>query len=262
MERKPPLTGPGQAIFAATLVGLGLLGLHHGDFAPLWSPAPGPALLRQGLLYAGALVCLACGTGLLWPRTAALAARGLLAWSLLWLLLVKAPVILRRPAVEVAWQSAGETAVIVAAAWILYAGVAGSWDRKRLGPAADTTGLRLARGLYAAAMIAFGLSHWVYVKPTTALIPAVLPAHAPLAYATGAAYLAAGAAVLTGVLARPAAALSALQMGLFTLLVWVPLASAGHADAGTWSELALSWTLTAAGWVVAESYSRARRARA
>lgn len=252
-----PLRAPGQAIFATTLAGLGLIGLVHGDFAPLWQQAPKDAHLREVLVYAGDLTALACGLGLLWPRTAVLAARVLLVWSLLWLFLCKAPAIVRHPALEVAWQSAGESAVIAAAAWALYVRFADSWDRRRLRPATGETGLRLARGLYAAAMIAFGLSHWVYAKLTASLVPALLPAHMALAYATGAAFLAAGAAMLTGVLGRPAAALSALQMGLFTLLVWVPLAAGGHADAGTWSELALSWALTTAGWVVAESYPRA-----
>jgi hypothetical protein len=46
-------------------------------------------------------------------------------------------------------------------------------------------------------------------------------------------------------------------MGLFGLLVWVPILAKGPVTHFQWMEFATTVALTAAGWVVAESYRRA-----
>jgi uncharacterized membrane protein len=246
-------TRVGQAVFAATLAVLGIQGLVDGDFTAIWQPVPKGVPAREALAYLCAIVSLASGLGLLWKRAVTPAARVLLAYLLIWLLAFKVPAIVRAPLTEVGYESCGETAVIVAAAWALYARYASDWDRQHLGFATGDRGLRISRGLYGLSMLAFGLSHLVYAHYTASLVPGWLPSRAAWVYFTGGAYLAAGLAVLTERYARVAAALSAVQMGLFTWLVWVPVVAAGSRDPSVWSETIISWTLTTAAWVTAAS---------
>ena len=250
----------GHAVFAFTMIALGILGLISGDFTQVFQPVPKGMPAREGFVYICAVFCLAAGAGLLWRRSATNAARVLLVFLVLWTLLCKARFIALAPLVEGSYQSFAENAVVVAGAWVLYVWFAAEWDRRRLAFAVGDNGLRIARVLYALAMIAFGLSHFFYLELTAPLVPGWLPGHVFWAYFTGVTYLMAGAAMLVGVYARLAAMLSTLQMGLFTVLVWVPFMAAGTMDAGKWGEFVVSWTLTASAWVVADSYRDRKKA--
>jgi uncharacterized membrane protein YphA (DoxX/SURF4 family) len=84
----------------------------------------------------------------------------------------------------------------------------------------------------------------------------------PWSYFTGWTFIVAGVAILIGVYARLAAALSMFQMGIFLLLVWVPTIAAGSKDAGQWDETIVTVALTAAAWVVADSYAACGKGRA
>ena len=243
----------GHAAFAATMIALGIMGLAKGALTAVWQPVPKWMPAHDVLAYLCTLVSLGSGIGLLWRRTAAVASRVLFAYLLLWLLLFRVPnLFFQTPVVLVAW-SWGSTAVMVAAAWVLYVWFAGDRDSQRLRFATGENGLRIARVLYGLALIPFGLAHFLYLKETVVLI-AGWPAPVAWAYFTGGTFIAAGVAMIVGVFARLAAALSALQLGLFGLIVWVPRVAAGQVNEFQWGEFVVTVALTAAAWVVADSY--------
>jgi uncharacterized membrane protein len=244
----------GQVLFAATFIGLGILGLIKGNFTPVWAPVPKGVPAREVLVYFCSIISLGAGIGLLWRRTSACAARVLLAVLLLWMLIWRVADIFRAPTKQDPWSGIGETAVMVAGAWMLYAWFASDWDKRRLGFATGDKGLRLARVSYGLAMIPFGIAHFTYLKETADLVPSWLPWHLGWAYFFGITFLVAGVAILIGVCARLAAALSAFQIGIFTVLVWLPIVFAGSKNAFVWSETIISAALTAGAWVVADSY--------
>ena len=239
-----------HAVFAATMIAIGIVGMLKGGFAPVWDPVPESA---SALAYLCALISLVTGIGLLWKRTAATAARVLLAYLLLWLLLSRLPGTLLSPTVDF-WWAACKIAVMAAAAWVLYAWFATDWDRLRLGFATGDKGLRIARALYGLALLPFGLAHFLYLTNTVSLVPAWLPWPGFWAYFTGWAFIVAGVAVVINVYARLAAALSAIEIGMFTLLVWGPVVVAGPRSAFQWSETIVFAALTAGAWAVADSY--------
>lgn len=242
-----------HAVFALVLIGLGILGLDKGDFAPGWSPVPESLPARQALAYLCDIVYLACGVGLLWRRTSAIAARVLFVYLVLWLLLLRLPWLVLSPQVGT-WWPASSTAVLAGTAWILYSWIANDLDNGRFGFVTGDKGLRIARALFGVGLIPFGLAHFLYLEATAPLVPSWLLWPVFWSYFTGGAFIAAGLAMIFGVYARLAAALVTLQFGVLTVVVWAPRIVAGSLNAFQWNEFVVSILLTAAAWVMADSY--------
>jgi uncharacterized membrane protein len=236
-----------QLLFALTMIAIGVIGLVTGGFAPIWGGVPKDLPDRQLLAYLCTLVSLACGAGLFAKRTARAAALLLLVYLSAWTIFFKVPFIIREPLVEGSYQSTGETLVLVAAAWALYAQLA-------KGRLTGEKGLRIAAVLYGLALIAFGLSHFFYVSLTAPLVPAWLLAPLFWAYFTGTVYLVTGFLLLIGLGERVAAVLAVVQIALITLLVWGPILLAGDLTAMHWQETVVSWALTTGAMVIAASY--------
>jgi uncharacterized membrane protein len=235
-----------RLFFGLTMIAIGVIGIVSGDFAPIWQPVPETTPERQAIAYLCTFVSLACGAGLLLRRTAAPAALALLAALVAWTVAFKGPFIVQAPLVEGTYQSIGESVVLISAMWVLYAETE---DSHRL--LASGSAVRIAYLLYGLALIAFGLSHFVYLELTSPLVPKWM--HVPVfwSYLTGGIYLATGLAIALGTAARWGSIIAAAQIALITLLVWGPIAFAGHLSAMHWQETIVSWALTAGAWVLA-----------
>ncbi len=237
-----------QIAFATGLIGLGTFCFINGDFAAVWQWVPASLPGRQILVYASAALMLGCGLGLLSKRTDALAARVLFPYLALVVLLLKVPIVVKHPLVEVAYQSMAEMVVVLSGGWVLYA--------------ADRRPVRIPQLLFGLALIPLGLAHFVYLNLTAPLVPSWLPFHTGWAYLTGAAQMAAGLGVLFGIYPRLAATLEAAMLTAFTVLVWIPLLLAAPTSRPDWSEFTASWAISAGAWVVAASITNRKQVTA
>ena len=243
------LTGaisPSRTAFAITMIALALLSVRTGDFAPIFNPIPKNLAGRELMIWTSAVIAGGCGLGILLQPTSRLASWVLLAFLTLWTAVFKLPFIIREPLVEVGYQSAGENIVLITAAWVL---AIRSADAARSQAAAGIP--RPAFIIYGLSLIAFGLSHFVYVELTAPLVPAWLTHPVFWAYLTGFIYLVAGAMLVAGIHLFVAATLAAIQITLITVLVWTPVIVAGNLTAMHQQEVVVSWVLMVAAWVVA-----------
>jgi hypothetical protein len=249
----------GVTVFATSLVGLGVLGLIHGDFALVWQPVPRRLPGREAIAYACSLISFASGLGLLWRRTRAAASALAFFYLLLWLLVLRVPAILTAPFVEASWSGCGESAIALAGALALFAGLRSSEVQLTFASSlradrADWGAVHVARLVLGIALIPCGLAHLVYLKDTAAFVPAWIPGNVGWAIVTALGFLAAAAGILSSVYARLAAAMVTGMMAAFTVLVWMAGLISAPTDRMQWTGLFVSWLLTGGSWVVAETY--------
>jgi uncharacterized membrane protein len=185
---------------------------------------------------------------------------GIILWQLL-----KVPDIFAAPAVEGSYLSFGETAILLAGAWILFAKLADLAPGSPFAFLTTPRALRLARLYFGLWIIPIGLSHIVYHEATIDLIPTYIPNRSFFAYLTGAGQIASGLGLLFNVLPRVAAYAEAAQLWLYTLLIWVPAVIYGpnpdvQAVFGAspsarmpWTALLVTWFPAACALAVAQS---------
>jgi uncharacterized membrane protein len=157
------------------------------------------------------------------------------------------------------WDGFCEALALMIGSWILWASLVRAGVPPHIKLLDDGRAMRVARILFGASAVVFGLSHFAYADFTARMIPRCFPARLWLAYLTGACHLAAGLGILTSIFARLAATLEALMLGSFVLLVHVPSTRMAPppewapSAQGQWTELFLAWVLAASAGIVATS---------
>jgi uncharacterized membrane protein len=235
------------------MAGLGVLSIIYRDYAMNWQPVPAWVPWHDALASASGALLLACGVGLLLRRTAATSSLLLTAFMLSWVVLLRLPPLLAAPSTEVYWLGLGETLVLTTGCLSLCAQLRTSVHDARSGLLAGSSGQRIALYIFALALPPIGLSHLVYSDATAQLVPSWLPLRHGWAYLTGAGHIAAGLAVLFGIVPRLAATLEAAMMGVFTLLVWAPKVVMEPTSRLNWTALFVSAALSACAAIVARS---------
>lgn len=238
----------GRVLFAISLALLGAFSLFLPGFGQAWAMVPGWMPWHETVSAISVVILFAGSIALLVRRTARLAALVLTVLLLLRLVLLHAHAVAAHPLIEGTWEELSESLILVAGAWTVF-----SILERKEGAPPDFGNVRAGQVMFALATLPIGLSHFFYLNLTAPLIPAWLPFHVPLAYFTGAAWIAAGLAILFGVLPRLAATLAAIMVSLFTILVWIPTVVAAPADRGNLSEICVSAAISGAAWVVAAS---------
>jgi uncharacterized membrane protein YphA (DoxX/SURF4 family) len=230
------LSGIGRFLFAAGIAGFAAQALVSAapvpGLEPLSPSVPGRMLLANAT---GVLLLVAAG-GMLAQRSRRWAGIGLAGLMGLWLLALHAPALIEDPSDVAGWSHAFMTLGVGAAALAL-AGVDG-------GPAHP------GRRLFGLSLLAFGLIHLLCHQAIAGMVPAWIPARSLWPWLTGSAQVAAGLALLSGLLARPAAALTGLMFAAWIVLLHIPAVAAAPTDGGEWNRLFVALALSGGAWIV------------
>ena len=238
--------GVGHVLFALSFAVIGAFSLAARDFLLFQEPVPQGIPWRETLACISAALLLVPGIGMLFAATATRSTLILTAFVALWVIVLQIPRALAHPLVEVNWLGVGEDSSIVAGGWLIYCGRAGRND----------SSIGAARILFGLALVPIGLSHFFYLQGAIGMVPAWVPLRSSLTLLAGAGHIAAGLAIIFGVVPRLAATLEAIMESLITVICWVSAVIAAPTDRTQWVTLCISTAITAAAWAVAESYGR------
>lgn len=243
----------GRYVFALAAILAGVVGLTF-RLTAAHPPAGQTELAGLWAIFGDAVLILGGIALTLGRRVAVCGALALAAEFALSAVVQLAPVIVRQWNVWGTWENLAELMA-------LCTGAVCAWS---LLTRADSAGriARIARIVFGLCLVMFGIAHFAYLKYTASLVPLWLPPGQTFwAEATGAAHIAAGLAIISGLLARQAAVLLTAMFLGFGLMVHIPALVRDASSRFNWSEHDVNLMLVAAAWCVADSLSRSANPR-
>ena len=195
-------------------------------------------------VYAAAVAQIFGGVAIQFRRTARI---GAVVIGVVYLVfaLVCVPRIITTPQIYDRWGNFFEPFSLATGAAIVYARFSSNWAPEAV--------RRIGRILFGVCTASFTLEQAFYLRATAELVPTWLPLGQMFwAIATTVAFGLAAVALLTNCKALLATRLLTLMVVLLALLVWVPLVVSDPHSHVNWSELAESFAIDGAAWILAE----------
>ena len=253
----------GRVLFGIPFVGFGVQYFIYGRFAgglppaPPWTPgAPVTAYVLGALL-------IAAGATIAASAIIAADAKVRLVATLLGILLfvcVLAMFIATPSAIlhdGTARSRALEPLALGGAAWVL----AGSLVVQAPDAKSWTASGKIAtigRFIFGASMVVFGAQHFMYAQFIAMLVPSWLPMHAFWTYFFGAAFIAAGISIVTGIQTRLAAILLGAMFLLWVVVLHIPRVAASPHNGDEWSSLFVAIAMCGSCLIIAAASARKR----
>ncbi len=229
----------------------GAAALAFGVITLAWHDNPNGHQL--GYFVYAAAAALIVGGALVQFHSSVKAGAAILGAAGLVFVLITVPGIVAAPKVYNSWGNFFEQLAVLSGAAMLYAGWSSVWPPEKV--------RRLGRALLGLCVASFALEQAFYLKPTAQLVPKWIPPSQRFwALATTVLFALAAVALLLNLKALLASRLlTAMIMG-FGVLVWVPLVVANPHSHSNWSEIAETFEIAGASWILADLLAGYRRA--
>jgi uncharacterized membrane protein len=245
--------------YGVAVAGLGVLVLLFGDLKYVFQPVPRWLPPRHVLAYVSGALLLAGGLALLVRKTTRLGALVVTVnFVLVWLFLLNVPTTIAKPGIVGAWEGCGLNMAVAAGGWILLA-LSTQPPAGRAARLFGASGVSLARRLFALGVPLVGLAHFADAQGATEYVPTWFPLRIDWVYLTGAGHVAAGLAILFGVVPRLAAMLEAGQITAFVVLSHIPAVYGAPRDRVQWAMLVYAAAIGASAWLVASTLAPVQR---
>src|SRR5580692_5064134 len=226
----------GRHVFGVAALAFGFITLAWHDYNGWHQP--------RYLVYAAAAALILGGAAIPFRRTAKTGAAVLSAVYLVFALLC-VPGILAAPKIYNSWGNFFEQFSLLTGAAIVYARLSSAWSRETLN--------RIGRILVGICTASFTLEQAFYLPPTASLVPKWLPPSQMFwALATTVFFALAAVALLANRMALLATRLLTLMLVIFGLLVWVPLLFSDTHNHTNWDEIAETFAIAGAAWILAD----------